>query len=294
MYKMPKWPVILVFVGPALLLYSIFVLYSYARGLFMSLTNWSGLSGRADFVGLANFSALLADEVFRLSVLHNLQLALYTIIPIFTVALFLAVVLNRPGPWAFSLRVALFVPLLLSVPASAVLGRYIYDPAWGLLNSTLKMVGLGSFAKAWLGEVSYALPAVAAIWIWHAVGFYMLIFYAGLQGIPTDLYDAAKVDGAGPWQQFWSITLPLLWETLRVSLVFFIIGVWTYAFPLVHVMTEGGPSHATEVLGTWLNYNAFWVSKFGYASAMGVALFLMVFVFSAIGVWLMRREVVEY
>jgi N-acetylglucosamine transport system permease protein len=293
MYKMRKWPLVVTFVGPSLILYLVFTIYPYVQGLQRSLTDWSGLSGAAKFVGLGNFGAFLKDPVFLISLRNSVLLWVYTM-PVFVLALFLAVVLNRPGGWGLTLRIMFFLPTLLSAPATGALARQIYNPKWGILNSTLSAMGLEGFARPWLGEAHLALPAVATIWIWHATGFYTLIFYAGLQNIPVDLLDAARVDGANAWQQFRFVTLPLLWEVARVAVVFFVIGSFAYSFGLVHVMTEGDPAHASEVIGTWLYHQAYRESKFGYATAMGVVMFLMTFLFSAIGVWLMRRETVEY
>ncbi|MGQ9585382.1 MAG: carbohydrate ABC transporter permease [Anaerolineae bacterium] len=294
MYKMHKWPVIGVFVAPALILYLVFVVYPYFEGFRKSLTAWSGLTGTAKFVGLGNFRALLQDPVFLTGLRNTVLLWVYTMPPVLVLALFLAVVLNRPGGWAYALRVAFFMPALLSTPAAAALGTQIYNAKWGLFNSTLKALGLNVFTRMWLGEPNLALLAVASIWIWIVTGFYMIIFHAGLQNIPVELLDAARVDGANAWQQFRFVTLPLLWEVVKVAVVFFIIGSFAYSFALIHVMTEGDPAHATEVIGTWLYYKAYREASFGYAAAMGVVIFLLSFMFSAIGVWVMRREVVEY
>lgn len=285
---------IVMFIAPALLIYVVFVAFPYVQGLLRSLTMWSGLSGRSEFVGLGNYAALLEDRLFLQSVANNVALAAVSVVPIFGIALLIAAMLARPGRFSAVLRAVIVLPLLLSLPAVAVLARQIFQINWGLVNSALRVIGLESLATAWLGDPDTALFAVAATWIWFATSFYILIFYAAIVNIPEDLYLAASVDGANAIQAFRHLTVPLIWDTIRVSIVFFIVGMFIFAFPLIHVMTEGGPSNSTEVMATRLYKEAFISSKFGYASAIGVAILLVAIVMAAVSTILTRREVVEY
>lgn len=282
------------FITPALVLYVVFVAYPYLQGVLKSLTAWSGLSGKAEFIGLENYLGLLRDEVFLQSVRTSLTLAVLTIGPIFGLALFIAVMLARPGRLAAFLRAVAVLPLLLSLPTVAVLARQAFQVDWGFVNSGLRAVGLSQLERAWLGDADLALFAVAAAWIWFATSFYVLIFYAGIQNIPDDLYAAARVDGATTFQLLRYITVPLLWDVLRVSVVFFVVGLFVFSFPLIHVMTDGGPSHTTEIMASWLYKEAFVSSKFGYASTIGVAILALALLLSLTSARLMRRETVEY
>jgi ABC-type sugar transport system permease subunit len=277
------------FLLPALALYGLFVLYPYVLATQRSFTAWSGFSGMAPFVGLQNFQALLDDKVFIQSVENNLVL-MATLPIVFSISLLLSVVLYREYRFAKTMRVIVVMPLLLALPTVAALARQAYQPDWGFVNSILDVLGLQAWRRPWLAEPDIALYAVAAAWIWYATSFYFIIFSAGLRNIPHEIFEAAELDGARPWKQFTHITFPLLKPVLRVSVFFYVIGIFLFAFPLVHVMTQGGPSHATEVMGTWLYSQAFLQAKFGYASAIGVAVLVVSLVIAGLGALLLRSK----
>lgn len=285
-----KWLFIALFLLPAMALYGGFVLLPYLEGIQKSFTSWSGFSGDAPFVGLGNYATLLGDDVFLKSVANNLILAAGTLPLVFAIALALAVSLNRTGRYVKVLRVVVVLPILLALPTVAALARQAYQPDWGFINYFLRAAGLEGLASPWLAQPGLALYAVAAAWIWYAASFYFIIFSAGLQNISPEVVEAARLDGAGPARLFWHITLPLLAPVLRVSVVFFIVGIFVFAFPLVHVMTQGGPSHQTEVMATWLYDQAFLQAKFGYASAIGVAVLVVSMTLAAVGAALIRNK----
>jgi N-acetylglucosamine transport system permease protein len=191
--------------------------------------------------------------------------------------LFLAGLLHRGGrgrAGGSAYQIVYFFPQLLSLVVVGVLWGFVYNPNTGLLNSGLRAAGLGSLARSWLAEPSLALIAVMAVLIWSSVGFYVVLFSAAIEAIPRDLYEAATLDGAGGWQVFRRVTLPLVRETVQVAFVYLGIAALD-GFAVVQVMTvgPGGPDGATEVIGLSLYRTAFSYGKFGYASAMGVALF---------------------
>ncbi|GIF45528.1 sugar ABC transporter permease [Asanoa ferruginea] len=285
---------------PALALYAVFVLSPYAQAFYLSLTDWTGVSGQVNFVGLDNFTRLAHDPLF-LAALRNNGVML-VVVPAVTIGLglLLAVLVmfgGRRGSairGATSYQTAYFFPQLLSLPIIALLWQFVYHPNDGLLNGLLRGVGLDSLARTWLGDPHLALWAVMAVLIWSSVGFYMVLFAAAMGSIPTELIEAATLDGAGRLVTLWRIVLPLLRDTVQVAFVY--LGVLALdGFAVVQVMTvgPGGPDNATEVIGLGLYRNAFTFSRFGYAAAMGVALFFLTLTLAVIAMRAGRKERVE-
>ncbi|MGW4467739.1 carbohydrate ABC transporter permease [Micromonospora sp. NBC_01796] len=289
---------------PGLLLYAVFVLSPYAQAFYLSLTDWTGVSGEAHFVGLDNFRRLLDDRLF-LSALRNNGLMLL-VVPLATIllGLLLAALVNfggRRGSTALAgirggefYKIAYFFPQLLSLPIVAVLWQFVYHPNEGLLNGFLRAVGLDALAHAWLGDPALALWAVMAVLVWSSVGFYMVLFSAAMESIPRDVLEAAVLDGAGRLATLRRIIVPLLWDNVQVAFVY--LGVLALdGFAVVQVMTAGpgGPDGATEVIGLGLYRSAFTYGKFGYAAAMGVTLFFLTLAFAVIALRASRRERVE-
>ena len=288
---------------PALALHVIFVLSPYAQAFYLALTDWTGVSGQAHFVGADNFVRLASDSLF-LDALRN-NAVMLVVVPIATVALglFLATMLNL-GSRRHSLRgiagsngykIVYFFPQLLSMAIIAVLWQFVYNPNTGLLNGVLRAVGLGGLARSWLAEPDLALWSVMAVLIWSSVGFYLVLFSAAIEAIPADLYEAALIDGAGQWAMFRSITLPLLRDTVQVAFVYLGIAALD-GFAVVQIMTvgPGGPDGATEVIGLGLYRNAFTYGRFGYASAMGVTLFFLTLTLAVLALRGGRRERLEF
>ncbi|WSN14825.1 sugar ABC transporter permease [Micromonospora sp. NBC_01699] len=289
---------------PGLLLYAVFVLSPYAQAFYLSLTDWTGVSGEVGFVGLDNFRRLLDDRLF-LSALRNNGLMLL-VVPLATIllGLLLAALVNfggRRGSTGLAgirggefYKIAYFFPQLLSLPIVAVLWQFVYHPNEGLLNGFLRAVGLDALAHAWLGDPALALSAVMAVLVWSSVGFYMVLFSAAMESIPRDVLEAAVLDGAGRLATLRRIIVPLLWDNVQVAFVY--LGVLALdGFAVVQVMTAGpgGPDGATEVIGLGLYRSAFTYGKFGYAAAMGVTLFFLTLAFAVIALRASRRERVE-
>ncbi len=266
---------------PALVLHAVFVLSPYAQAFYLALTDWTGVAGQARFVGAENFARLAGDSLFLDAVRNNALLLL--VVPLVTIAigLFLASMLHLGGrggrrgiAGGSAYQIVYFFPQLLSLVVVGVLWGFVYNPNTGLLNGALRGLGLGGLAQSWLASPSFALPAVMAVLIWSSVGFYVVLFSAAIDGIPRELFEAALLDGAGGWATFRRVTLPLVRDNVQVAFVYLGIAALD-AFAVVQVMTvgPGGPDGATEVIGLALYRNAFQYGKFGYASAMGVALF---------------------
>ena len=287
-----KWT-IAAFLAPAVTLYAVFFIFPMAQAFYISLFRWRGMSLHKEYVGLENFRQLAIDPIFWMAAKHNLTFMASFILVVIPLALFFASALARKVKGAQSYRAIYLFPNMISVVAVAVLWSFVYHPTFGILNSVLKAVGAENLTTGWLGEPKFALPAIVVTGIWYSLGFYIILFLAGIQNIPTTFYEAALIDGASQWQSFKHITIPLLWEILKLGIVYMIIHTLN-VFGLVWVMTEGGPSNHTEVMLTYLYRLAFEESNFGYATAVGVVAFLLIFAFSLFMIRLMRREVVEY
>ncbi len=240
--------VIIPFLLPALALYSVFVLYPYVQAFYLSLTSWSGVSANRPFVGFKNYANLLTDGRFLDALTRNGQLLIVLPLGTILVALAFAALFTQGGTGIMGsgfYRVVYFFPQVISAVIVGILFQYVYNPRYGLLNTTLEKMGLESLTRTWLGDPSTILWAIAFVAIWAAVGFYMVIFIASMQSIPTSFYEAAVLDGATRWRQFRDITLPLMWETIRTALIY--IGIQALdMFVLVQVMTGGGSTSASR------------------------------------------------
>ncbi|WP_067508548.1 carbohydrate ABC transporter permease [Actinoplanes sp. TFC3] len=286
---------------PALVLHVVFVLSPYAQAFYLSLTDWTGVAGEAHFVGADNYARLGGDSLFLDAVRNNALMLL--LVPLITIALglFLASMLHIGGKGGTrgikgsgAYQIIYFFPQLLSLVVVGVLWSFVYNPNTGLLNGALRGIGLDGLAKSWLASPSLALPAVMAVLIWSSVGFYVVLFSAAIDGIPKELFEAALLDGAGGWATFTNVTFPLVRESVQVAFVYLGIAALD-AFAVVQVMTvgPGGPDGATEVIGLSLYRNAFQYGKFGYASAMGVALFFATLTLAVMALRSSRSSKVE-
>ncbi len=282
------------FVIPPLLLYGIFYLWPFLYAFYISLFRWSGYSNEMTFCGLENFAEAFQDKIVWTGMKNNLFFLFWSTLIIFVLSLFFAVCVTRlkvKHPNFF--RVVYFFPNTLSIIVVGVLWMFLYNPSFGLLNAVLNALGLGGLIQDWLGDRSVVMPALVAPQAWMYIGFYMVMFIAAIQNVPEDYYEAATLDGAGQWRQFFCITIPLIWSTLRTALVFFVVNAFARTFALVYVVTEGGPNRASELMTTYLYEQAFTNGKFGYGSAIGVILFAVVCVISLTIYKLTEREAVE-
>lgn len=291
-----KNSLIVSFLSIPLILYTVFLLFPYFSSFGFAFTRWSGLSSNITFNGFANFVKLFNDEKFWNALSHN-AIALLILPPIVIgIALFFAFLFTQGLKFARFFRVTFFFPQVLSVVIVAVLWGFIYHPTIGVLNSVLTLVGLSAFESfPWLGDRSTVFGAVLAVVVWQSVGFYMVLFIAGMQTIPMDLFEAARVDGANAWQMFWGLTVPLIWDTIRTAYVFLAIGAMDL-FAIVTVMTNGtgGPSRAADVVPVYLYSKAFSEGQFGYATAMGLVLLVIVLGLSIASLRFTARESFEF
>jgi ABC-type sugar transport system permease subunit len=260
------------FLLPALIPFFVFVLLPIFKGLQLSFYDAQLVS--REFIGFANFTALARDEAFQQAVLNTIYFVLGVVPITVALSLILAVIIHPllRGAQAF-FRMAFYLPVVASGVVLSMVWLYIYNPTYGLLNYLLSQVGIGRVE--WLGRTETALPSLALVVVSWTIGQPLILFLAGLAGIPQDLYDAAMIDGAGGWAKFWHVTLPLLKPTTLFVLVTQTIGVFQ-VFVVVLLMTRGGPVNATQTIVYRIYETAFTFFQFGYASAMGAVLLLIV------------------
>ena len=280
------------YILPGFAIYAVFVLLPIVQTLRYSFYDWDGISPPR-FAGLDNYAALVRDDIVRIALRNNLLLLVfYTLFPI-ALALLLTALLTRRRIRGLSVyRAGLFVPQVMSMVVVGVVWRWIYNPTFGPLNGLLRAVGLDDWARPWLGDFRLALPAIGMIGTWVGYGFAMVLFIAGVQRIDEDLYDAAKLDGAGEWQQFLAITLSGLRNEITIALVTTLIAALR-TFDLVYVTTEGGPANRTMVVALQIYRNAFGIGRVGYASAVAVVLAIVILVVSYLVITLRLRTSAE-
>lgn len=270
---------------PALAFVMVFILYPLLRGLWVSFNRWDGLSASMTFVGVTNYRNVFHDPIYWQAIAHTFQYAIGVTIAKNVIGLLLAVLLNRKLRGRALFRVATFLPVVMSFVVVGILWSWIFNPTFGLLNSLLDSVGLHGLVQGWLSDPHIALWSVMAVDVWKWTGFHVVILLAGLQSIPTELNEAASLDGAGSTRIFWSITLPLLRPVLAFSVLLSLVGAFVSNYDLVRVMTGGGPSHSTEVALTWIVSTTFSDLNVGKANAMSFVLLAIVII---VGVVQMR------
>lgn len=274
-----EWLTAFLFLSPTLIVTSIFIFFPIAFSFYLSFHEWNMFSSARDFVGLQNYVALLRSPDFW-QVFGTTSIYTVATVPLnMAVALGAAIFLERRLKGTKLLRAAFFTPVIISWVAAAVIWRWVFHPNIGLLNHLLELLGLP--AVNWVNDPTAALFSMIIVGVWKTFGINMILFSAGLAGIPDHYYEAAKIDGAGPWSQFWRITLPLLSPTTLFIMVLSIIGSFQ-VFDLVWVLTHGGPLGSTKVLVFYLYEQAFQFFNMGYASAIAYVLFAVLFVLTMI------------
>lgn len=297
-----KHRTILGFLAVPVVLYSVFVISPYLQAFSISLTDWKGFSGAPHFVGISNYLQLFKDPVFLSALSHNVAILIFLPITTIALALFFAFMLNAGGKRSQKgvngssvYRVVYFFPYVLSVAIVGILWSNVYNPINGLLNSFAQLFGIPvSRLPTWLGDPDLALGAIVTVMVWSGVGFYVVLFTAAMQSVPSEIYEAAVLDGASGIRTFASVTVPLIWDNVQTAVVYLGIAALD-GFAIVFIMTpSGGPNGSTQLVSTYLYQNAFKYGQFGYAAAMGVVLFLVTLGLAALTMRLTRRESVEF
>jgi raffinose/stachyose/melibiose transport system permease protein len=265
------------FAVPALLLFAFVVLVPSARGVYYAFTDWDGLDPAFNVIGLDNFRAMADDPDALQAIWHTLLIAVAITIIQNGIGLLLALGVNTMIKSRNFLRVLLFAPAVVTPIVTAYLWRNLLAPD-GAVNSLLGIFGIQG--KNWLGDPDLALWMIVLVVVWQFAGYSMVIFLAGLQSVPKEIYEAAAIDGSGPVRRFWSIIRPLLAPAITINLMLSIIG-GIKLFDQVYALTGGGPGHATDTISTLIYKDAFTLGEFGYSIALAVVLTAIVAVVSA-------------
>lgn len=261
------------FVLPAFIIYAIFALFPIAYNIYMSLFKTDLMTGK-QFVGLGNYTGLFKDRTFRHALSNNIFMVVGSLIAHMPLAMFFANAIYKKIKGAAFFQTVFFLPSVICGVAVGLTWTFIYNGNYGLLNAFLKFIGLGSLAQVWLANKNLAMLCIIVVVMWQYVGYHMVIQLAAMRNIDSSFFEAAEIDGATGWQQFKYITFPMIKPILKIDAVLIITGSLKY-YDLVAVMTSGGPNHATEVMSTYMYYEAFNVLKYGYASAIGVILMIL-------------------
>ncbi len=268
---------LLLFLPPALLVFTIFVVLPVGEAAWYSLFRWDGFGSPTEFIGLRNYTDLFGSRVFGIALRNNLLIIVASLLVQLPLALVMALILAERIPAAPAFRLIFFLPYILAEIAAGLIWRFVYDGDYGLVASIAQFFGTAS--PHVLADPQYAEAAILSVIVWKYFGFHMMLYIAGLQAIDSDLYAAARVDGATRWQVLRRIKLPLLKPTLKLSVFFAILGSFQL-FDLVMPMTRGGPSDSTQTMVSFLYSHGITRTRIGFGSAIGVVLFVLCVAFA--------------
>jgi multiple sugar transport system permease protein len=286
--KLTPWLFLIV----PLIIYLIWVIGPMFYTFYLSLTNWDGLS-QPEFINFRNYERLFRDPVFKISLINNLKwIVSFITVPV-VAGLGLAMALNRAIPGAKFFKASFYSPMVLSLVVCGLIWGWMYQPANGLINETLRALGLDALTQGWLSDSNLVMWSIIVVAIWRQVGYVMVLYLAGLQGVDPGLVDASKVDGCNGWQTFRHVIFPLLAPVTVIVVTISIIDSLR-AFDLVSVMTRGGPYNSSSVLANFMYIEAFNNYKMGYGAAISVILFLISLVFIFIYLYRTLQTEMEY
>jgi raffinose/stachyose/melibiose transport system permease protein len=284
---------IFLLVAPGFLIFLFVICLPVVMSTYYGMTDWRGI-GSYSFVGFDNFKQIiLHDSVFWRSLWNALLLAAATVFIQHPIAIFLAILLTHCGRWEKLFRVIFFIPAVITVVVTAKLWSSVYHPSYGLLNKVLDTIGLSSLKQDWLGNPDIAIWSIIVVVMWQGFGYALLLYYAGLQGIPKDLYEAGRLDGASNKQLYTKIVIPLLKPMMRVAIVIAVITCLKQ-MEVVFLMTNGGPGNSTQFLGNYLYKAAFSSSLYGYGNAISVLFVIFCLILTVILNSGLKKDVGEY
>lgn len=281
-----------VFLLPTFILFGVFTVIAVIYAFYLSFHQWNMLEPAKPFVGLDNYARMLSDGRFGGSIVNTLYYTAVSVPLTMGIGLAIALLLNNQIRARGFFRTLFYLPVITPLVIAAIVWKWVYNGDYGLLNYYLLKIGLIQEPLLWLSDANLAMPAVILVSIWKGVGFSMVVYLAGLQSIPEDIYDAAKIDGATGWRRLKDITLPLLAATTLFQAVVSVLGA-LQVFTEIFIMTSGGPLRRTTTIVYQIYTTAFKNFDMGYASAMSFGLFAMMFVFTIFQMRVMRSEV-EY
>jgi len=270
---------IITFLALPLIVYIMLVALPIFQSFRFSLFQWDGLGPMVNYIGLDNYDQMLHDRVFWQSLKNNLFLVVFSLATQLPPAIILAVLLTGKLRGREFFRTTFFSPQIVSAVAAGYMFYYVFEPTFGLINVFLRAVGLSAWTRGWLGDMTWALPAVLFVISWRHIGFYMVLFMAAIEGIPAEILEAARIDGCSSRRLVWHITVPLISGAIRTAAVLAIVGSIKY-FDLIWIMTKGGPVHASELVATYMYKQSFDMWHMGYGAALAFTLFVVAFVSS--------------
>ncbi|MGM0854014.1 MAG: carbohydrate ABC transporter permease [Bacillota bacterium] len=275
------------FLIPGVIILGAFIFYPMLNAIWLSFTNYNIVT-EAEFIGLENYKELFSDALFW-KVLGQTLLYLIIVVPALVILpIFLAILVNQQVKGIGFFRSAYYVPVVTSMVVVGIAWKWVYADK-GILNYILESVGLISEPVNWLTSTSTSIFAVMVVTVWKGLGYYMVIYLAGLQSISDDLYEAADIDGASKWKQIWHITIPLLMPSIMIVTIMSSISAMK-VFEEIYVMTGGGPLNSSKTLVFYIYEEAFDKLQMGYASAAGVILFIITLIFSVINIKFMSKK----
>ncbi|MDG0053333.1 sugar ABC transporter permease [Paenibacillus sp. P2(2022)] len=291
--KKKQHPFAIIFILPSLILYTLFVIVPTLGSVYLSFTSWNGISEDIRFIGFANFIEIWNSPRVHNALKNTLIMTISLVILENIAAIAMALMVDRIRWFKNLFRSIFYFPTLLSGIVMGFVWAMILNYNFGVVNQILDTVGLGSWAVDWLGDPKYAMLSIILSTVWKGAGYYMIIYLAGLQGIPADLSEAASIDGANGWQQFRYITFPLLAGSMTVCMVLSMISALKI-FDQIAVMTDGGPGFATETL-TYIIYKVgFGELRQGFGTALAMVLFVIILIITVIQVKILRKREVQY
>jgi len=279
---------IFLFVGPAFLIFTFFGLMPIFYNIILSLFR-TDLMSPAVFWGFKNYTNLLQDSIFLRSLRNNLLMVIGSLTAHLPLALFLSAILLQNIKGSKFFQSVFFLPCVVCGTAIGLTWTFIYNSEFGIINGIFDFLKMVQYKRQWLSDESLVMFSIIVVVMWQYVGYHMVIQLAAMRNIAKEMFEAAEIDGATKWQQFWRITLPIIKPILKIDSVLIITGSLKY-FDLIWVMTKGGPSHASEVLSTYMYYQGFRTMKYGYASAIGNILLVLCVVAIYLCNWLLKQK----
>ncbi|HNS51597.1 MAG TPA: sugar ABC transporter permease [Anaerolineae bacterium] len=294
MYQRSRRKLVIPFLAPALLLYTALLFIPLVQTMWRSLTNWYGHGGERVFWGLRNYRLMFMDPQFLNAAKNTGLFALSGGVILFIPAVFVSWALTQRIRGRSIFRYIIVAPVVLSTVSVALLWKLLYDPVFGPINNLLRAIGLEQLALPWLGDPRTALLAVVIAATWQQLGTWVILLSAGLERVPVELLEAARIDGASEWKVFWKVTLPLVWGVLRLLIIVWLISS-LQVFGQVYVMTPAGSvGGSTTVVGILIYERAFHSYQWGLACAMATFLMIVILVVSLVANKLTKRESIEY
>lgn len=273
--------VAMAFIAPAFIFFTLFIIVPTISSVYYSFTSWDGLNPEIKFVGLANYKEILTSDRFRNALKNTVILTVFISILENLMALTLALIVDSIRWGKNFFRSAFYIPVLISGIVSGFIWKIMYNYNFGAINSMLESIGMGEFKQDWIGNPKLALIMVGVVLIWKGAGYYMIIYLAALQSVPTDVVEAAAIDGASPWQKFRAITVPLISGAFTINFTLSLIN-GLKVFDQISVMTDGGPGFTTETIVYLLYKVGFNEGRQGFGTAVGIALLFIIIILNAI------------